>query len=242
MKILLLLIKTFLFHFTLMYVSRRRNVRSGGGILFFAGGSVNIDAIHPIGSLLFSQDAYYDPNNDENLEGTTWVLLNYDDYSIATTNIPILAGMVSGDNKVHGQLNWENLPRHEIVSVGNTSENGNHSHSVDIWTDTSGNHTHEVYAQGYYNCDSGSARQPLSREIIWSDPSYRIGNTNEQGWHSHHVTGNTISDGTHSHTVTSRAYEGGYIDEEEEDHPEGKSVDLLANPKTIRCLVWKRTA
>lgn len=223
-----------------MYVSRRRNLRHGGGILLSVE-AMNIDAVHPVGSLLFSMDAYYNPNNDDNMQNTIWQLIDAENVPIAATKVPIFVGMVTGEDKVYGSIDWENLPRHEIVSVGETNTTGTHAHSISLNTGEAGGHQHQIYHKGYYNCDSGTARKPASTGHIESDPQDTFGWSDWTGQHYHSISGNTISDGNHSHTVTTRAYEGGYYDEvEEEDHAEGKQVELQCVPQTLRCFIWKR--
>ena len=221
-----------------MYVSRRRNLRHGGGILLSVE-AMDIDAVHPIGSLLFSADKNYNPNNDTHLQGTTWAQIYYNG-AIASTTYPNLVGYSTGENVATGHITWENLPEHTIVSTGTTDTVADHSHSVNIDTTDNGAHNHEVKHQGYYNCDSGKERQPASTGIIYSDPLETFAWSEWVGNHRHNVNGNTGSSGGHSHTVSTTAIEGGYVDSHDEYHSEGKQVRLTLDPSKYNVFVWKR--
>lgn len=203
--------------------------------------AMDIDAVHPIGSLLFSANANYNPNNDTHLQGTTWAQIYYNG-AIASTTYANLVGYSTGENVATGRITWENLPEHTIVSTGTTDTVANHNHSVNIDTSWNGSHNHEVKHQGFYNCDSGSSRKPASTGIIGSDPLETFAWTEWVGNHNHNVNGNTGDAGSHSHTVSTTAIEGGYVDSDDEYHSEGKQVRLTLDPSKYNVFVWKRIA
>lgn len=221
-----------------MYVSRRRNLRHGGGILLSVQ-EMDIDAIHPIGSLLFSADKNYNPNNDEHLQGTTWAQIYYNG-AIASTTYPNLVGYSTGENVATGRITWENLPEHTIVSTGNTDTVNNHNHAISVNTQDAGWHQHQTFHKGYYNVASGSDRRVASDRHIESDPQQDFGWSDWIGGHSHAINGNTQDAGSHAHTVSTTAIEGGYVDSDDEYHSEGKQVRLTLDPSKYNVFVWKR--
>ena len=203
--------------------------------------SMDIDAVHPIGSLLFSADKNYNPNNDEHLQGTTWAQIYYNG-AIASTTYANLVGYSTGENVATGRISWENLPEHTIVSTGNTSSDGTHNHAINIGTSENGSHDHTVHHTGFYNVSSGTGRQVQARLEIPGDPFDSVGWAAFNGNHTHNVNGSTNTDGAHSHSVSTTAIEGGYVDSDDEYHSEGKIVRLQLDPSKYNVFVWKRIA
>ena len=222
-----------------MYASRRRRIRSGGAI--FMTEDVDFDILHPIGEVIMSVDPYFNPNTADGWFGT-WEVINQTDYALTTTNIPIIAGMFYGNNTAVGTIDWDNLPLKSLVGTGSTSTEPDHVHYINLDTGWNGTHNHEIKGRGYYNCDSGSARQPTTQEEIGSDPLRTFGWTQNSGNHNHNVQGNSGSAGQHSHTVTVNTDVGGYYDDSQTYHTDGKEVSLEMQPKRLFVLCWKRTA
>ena len=208
--------------------------------------AMDIDAVHPIGSLLFSADKNYNPNNDTHLQGTTWAQIYYN-APIAATTYPNLVGYSTGENVATGRISWENLPEHTIVATGSTTSDGTHNHSININTSSNGLHNHMqqslVYDSG--RSDGVNGRFDQNGES-WSGnhciPLYQMITDVDAGAHTHNINGNTNTDGNHSHSVSTTAIEGGYVDSNDEYHSDGKLVRLSLDPAKYNVFVWKRIA
>ena len=226
-----------------MYVSRRRNLRHGGGILLSVQ-SMDIDAVHPIGSLLFSADKNYNPNNDEHLQGTVWAQIYYNG-AIASTTYPNLVGYSTGENVATGRIGWDNLPEHTIVSTGTTTNDASHNHGIHLTTSSNGTHSHMQQTLNYEpnRSDGVNGRFDQNGES-WSGNHciqlYQMIYDVEAGEHNHTFDGTTSTDGNHSHNVSTTAIEGGYVDSNDEYHSEGKLVRLSLDPSKYNVFVWKR--
>lgn len=217
-----------------MYASRRRRIRSGGAI--FVTEDVDFDILHPIGEVIMSIDPYFNPNTADGWFGT-WEVINQTDYALTTTNIPIIAGMFYGDNKAIGTIDWDNLPLKSLVGTGTTTTDGTHHHYATLSTTENGGHNHSV---SLYDNDSQVSVGHYNH--TWWTAHWKSVNTSWNGAHTHSVYGNTDDAGSHSHDVTVNTDVGGYYDDGQEYHTEGKEVSLEMQPKRLFVICWKRTA
>jgi len=101
-----------------------------------------------------------------------------------TINVPDLRGkfILAGNTNNIGNTGGSNS-QSITLTVDNMPK---HTHTITI--NQAGNHRHPVYHQGFRNCDSGTSRKVASYDLINSDPSVLVGNTGENGNHSHTAT------------------------------------------------------